>query len=78
IKICLGENGIDKAELSKAVKTLEHLVNGSGDDEAVLDIIRELVPKYNYVREPADKPESSVQILELKAMTEGKKELKKI
>ncbi len=75
IKICLGENGIDKAALSKAVKTLEHLVNGSGDDEAVLDIIRELVPRYSHVGEP----ESAVKIVELKAMTAGgKNTLKKL
>ena len=72
IKICLGENGIDKVALSKAIEALELEVNGAGDHDAVLDIIKELVPRSSFSNTNETEPKSTIKILEVKA-SEGKK-----
>ncbi len=78
IKICLGENGIDKVALGKSIKTLERLVNSSGDHDSVLNIIKELVPRYSSENLDGETPESPFKIVELKVMAGGEKELRKV
>ena len=66
IKICLGENGIDKVALSKAIKALELEVNGAGDHDAVLGIIKKLVPRSSFSNTNGTESKSTVKIIEMK------------
>ena len=47
IKICQGENGIDKKALDEAIQTFILLSNDSEDQNSVLDVIQKIVPMYN-------------------------------
>ncbi len=47
IKICQGENGIDKKALNDAIESFILLSKDSDDGNAVLDIIKKVVPMYN-------------------------------
>jgi len=78
IKICLGENGIDKAALTKAIKSFEQLVERSGDEDSVLDIIQRIVPKYTCAKAESKQAAGPVKIVDLKAMQAVKKRLTKV
>jgi len=47
IKICQGENGIDKKALDEAIETFVLLSNDSDNQNSVLDIIKKIVPMYD-------------------------------
>jgi len=78
IKICLGENGIDKVALARAINSFERLVNSLADEDSVLEIIKRIVPKYTSAKEKLKQADGPVKIVELKAMKEGKKGLTKV
>ena len=71
IKICQGENGIDKEALYNAIEDLKRIENDFGSQDGVLDIIEGIVPRYSCSSEPVADSVGNRKILETRVSGGG-------
>jgi FlaA1/EpsC-like NDP-sugar epimerase len=71
IKICQGENGIDKDALYRALEDLKRIENDLESQNGVLDIIEGIVPRYSPSDEPVVSLPGSSRFVETKVSEGG-------